>query len=229
MTDGDVRTPLAVLEELVDVRDRDVVDVGCGDGWLVRSLAGRGARVLGVDRFDAPLAVARAHQRVGGERYECADARWLPLHDGAVDVTILFNSLHHVEVDGLDDALAEARRVLRPGGLLYVQEPLAEGPYYEATRLIDDERQVRQAAQAALERVAGFARVETVGFRTPVRFDDFESFRDRHVLTKADRAAAFDAREAELRTGFARWSEHREDGWHFLQPTRADLLRRDGA
>jgi SAM-dependent methyltransferase len=123
----------------------------------------------------------------------------------------------------------EFLRVLRPDGLLYVQEPLAEGRYYEATRLVEDERDVRRAAADALERAPGFDAVRRTHFLAPVRFADFEAFRERHVLANTDRAATFEAHDAELRAAFERLAERDRDGWRFLQPTRVDLLRRGQA
>lgn len=48
-------------------------------------------------------------------------------------------------------ALAEAARVLRPGGHLYVSEPVYAGPLNDVIGLFHDEREVRAAAQAALD------------------------------------------------------------------------------
>jgi ubiquinone/menaquinone biosynthesis C-methylase UbiE len=57
----------------------------------------------------------------------------LPFAAAAFDLVLLFNSLHHVPVDRQGAALAEAARVLRPGGDLLVAEPLAEGPWFDSS------------------------------------------------------------------------------------------------
>src|SRR5262245_29132691 len=132
------RSPRDVLDEVLDEVPPDgsplIVDVGCGDGSLVRHLARRGAHAVGVEVGAEPLARARAHDTVADERYEQAGAQALPLDDGVADAVVFSNSLHHVPGELLDTALAEAARVLRPGGLVYVQEPVAEGAYFELLR-----------------------------------------------------------------------------------------------
>ena len=83
-------------------------------------------------------------------RYVEGAAEALPFPDASFDVVIFFNSLHHVSAESMDAALAEAARVLRRDGLLYVQEPSAQGPAFELLRPVNDETPVRKAAQQAL-------------------------------------------------------------------------------
>jgi SAM-dependent methyltransferase len=222
------RSPRDVLDEHLPDGAPLVVDVGCGDGSLVRHLARRGARAVGVEIGAEPLERARAHAPVGGERYEQAGAQDLPLDDGVADVVIFANSLHHVPGELLDTALAEAARVLRPGGLLFVQEPIADGPYFELLRPIDDETAVRAAAEEALARAVhhGLRQEHRITFASDVVHPDFASFRDRVVLADAERAEAFTGREAELRERFEASAERTDEGFRFRQPMRVDLLRR---
>jgi SAM-dependent methyltransferase len=222
------RSPRDVLDEILPAGDRVVVDVGCGDGALVRHLARRGARAVGVEVGEEPLARARAHEPVGGERYERAGAQALPLDDGVADAVVFANSLHHVPGELLDTALGEAARVLRDGGLLYVQEPLAEGSYFELLRPVDDETAVRAAAYAAIARAArhGLRHEREVRFDNDVVHADFASFRDRVVLADAARAEALGPIEAELRARFEATAERDERGFRFHQPMRVDVLRR---
>src|SRR4051794_25333932 len=169
------RADLDVLTELVAIGGRDVVDVGCGDGSLVRALAARGASALGVEV--SADAVARASARGGRCVLGSADA--LPLPDESADACLMMRSLHHVPPPRMARALAELRRVLRPDGVAYIVEPVASGAYFELVALVDDEREVRTLAQAAIAGAAGFAHVCTVEYDVPLHISSFSAFRER--------------------------------------------------
>jgi SAM-dependent methyltransferase len=202
-----------------------VLDVGCGDGSATRPLAARARALTGVEPSPPALAAAVAARSPAGERYVAGTAEALPVPAGAVDVVLFLNSLHHV--DDLGAALAEAARVLRPGGILYAQEPLAEGEYFALVRLVDDETGVREAAQAALRAPpAPLEAQEEVEYDTPVVHAGLAAFRERVLLADPGRAAAFDTRRAELEDGFAAAGEPDPEGVLFRQPTRVTLLRR---
>jgi SAM-dependent methyltransferase len=222
------RSPRDVLASVLPDGRPVVVDVGCGDGALVRWLEHRGARAIGIEVAAEPLARALEHDRVGAERYEQAGAQALPLADASADGVLFMNSLHHVPGELLDAALAEAARVLCPGGLVYVQEPVAEGPYFELLRPVDDETAVRAAAHAAIGRASGdgLEHEQEIRFDADVVHPDFAAFRDRVVLADADRAGAFAQVEPQLRERFEASAERTADGFRFRQPMRVDVLRR---
>lgn len=207
---------------------RDVVDIGCGQGGLVRELAALGARVVGVEISEDQLAGARRNDGGSGAEYAVGTAQALPLPDGSVDVAVFMRTLHHVPSGELGAALAEARRVLRPEGVVYVAEPLAEGDYFTLTSLVEDELEVRQAAQAALAGAArqGLDRARTVDYDVRVRVADVEAYRRRTVSVDPDRAEVFDARRGEIAAAFDRLGEPGgQDGERlFTQPMRADVL-----
>ncbi len=216
-----------LLDMLVAVNDRDVADVGCGDGWLARRLAARGARVVGIDPAPAALAAARAAPAVADERYALASAEALPLPNGACDAVIFFNSLHHVPVEQMEAAIGEAVRVCRPGGVVFVQEPLAEGPFFELMRPVSDETEVRAAAQDALARAParwGVA-ISQRTFAPTVRVRSFEAWCDHQRLVDPDRAAALHTHERELRERFDALGGA---GHAFAAPARVTLLRLPG-
>ena len=99
----------------------DVLDVGCGTGATLAAILEDlpQARALGIDLSPNMLDIARA--RLGDRaRLEVADAERLPLEDGSVDLALCVDSLHHYPHP--DAALAELRRVTRPGGGLVIGE-----------------------------------------------------------------------------------------------------------
>jgi SAM-dependent methyltransferase len=211
-----VRTDIDVLSELVPLDGRAVVDVGCGDGALVRALTARGASAVGVEVSEEAISRAYAHDPSG--RYLLGSAEALPLPDASADACVMMRSLHHVPPDAMAAALAELRRVLRDGGVAYVAEPVASGQYFELVSLIDDEREVRELAQAAIDAAPEFTRARTVEYDAPLRIAGFGMFRDRVVAADPERAVAFAAHEDALRSRFAAMTED-------TAPMRADLLR----
>ncbi len=95
------------------------LDVGCGDGTWCRYLAGRGTDVLGLDA-DAGALPARSsapRDQASGVGYVVGSAEALPFADGTFDAVTMSMVLHHVDPPR---ALAEAARVLSPGGVLLV-------------------------------------------------------------------------------------------------------------
>jgi ubiquinone/menaquinone biosynthesis C-methylase UbiE len=89
-----------------------VVDVGCGAGRAVAELADRGVRAVGIDVDDQMLAMAR--ERWPGREFRAGDACALPFGDGEAAGYRADKVVHTLAEPGR--ALAEARRVLAPGG-----------------------------------------------------------------------------------------------------------------
>ncbi len=219
-------TDLLMLEQSVVLEGRDVVDIGCGGGCLVRELSALGARVTGIEISAEQLAPAVAADVGTGARYLVGRAQSLPLADASVDVAVFMRALHHIPPEDLKLALSEARRVLRADGEVYVAEPLAEGDYFALTSIVEDERAVRLAAQTALARaaLAGLERVSTIDYDVQIRIADLGAFRARFVSVDPDRADIYDARRAELGEAFGRLGtagEQSGERW-FVQPMRAD-------
>jgi SAM-dependent methyltransferase len=226
-------TDTSMLERLVAPAGKDVVDIGCGGGALVRDLVAAGARPIGVEISEEQLATARSRDNGSGARYLVGRAEALPLGDGAVDVAVFMRSLHHVPPEHLRNGLREARRVLRPGGAVYVAEPLAEGDFFALTSLVEDELEVRRAAQAALAAAegVGLERAVTVDYDVTVCLADVDAFRSRTVSVDPERGPVFDARHEEIAAAFARLGTPgpRPGERCFVAPMRADVLRPLGA
>lgn len=222
------RKALEIIVERIPLAGKRIVDVGCGDGGFARALAGLGAKVVGVECGAEMLARARAATPAADETYLEGVGEALPVEDASADIVIFMNSLHHVPIPHMDQALAEAARVLAPGGVILVNEPVADGDFFQLTRLVDDETQVRAAALAALGRAMTsglLVEQAEILYLNPVRFADYEAFAQRMGLIDATRKAKVAADEATLRARFTALSAPHPDGGRcFDQPARLYLL-----
>lgn len=208
-----------------------ILDVGCGEGGLVRFLTREGARVVGLECSAVQLHRAGAAPRLGEESYVFGQGEDLPFEDRSFDAVVFSNSLHHVAPARMDRALTEAGRVLRPGGLLYVAEPLAEGPLFELMLPVEDETAVRAAARAALQRRAQppvFDGLREIRYVAAAKYRDFEAFKAQVLGVDPARRAAFEAAEDKLRAGFRKAAVLRDAAAFIDQPFRLTLSRRCG-
>ena len=123
----------ATLALLPDVRDRDVLDAGCGHGWYCQWLLDRGARVVGVDRSVrmAGLATKRLGNRariIHGDVSDLGDV----LADATFDIVLSSLVLHYV--DDVGKAFCEFARLLRPAGRLVLS---THHPTHDAKSVAD--------------------------------------------------------------------------------------------
>jgi hypothetical protein len=223
-------TDVEMLRRHAELSDSDVLDVGCGHGRLTRELAVLGARVTGIEVSEQQLAAARAaDDGTRGTRYLVGRAEAIPLPDASFDLVVFRASLHHVAVEQMPAALREAARVVRPGGLVYVAEPLAEGDFYALVSIVDDEDEVRDAAQRALAAAAsaGLSRVATEDYELAALAGDLDTLRRRMVAVDPERGAVFDAHRHALQRGFDELGEPAEEGGRrFTETMRAVVLSR---
>jgi ubiquinone/menaquinone biosynthesis C-methylase UbiE len=118
---GKAHQTLLERAELAD--GQRVLEIGSGTGNLTlrAKRASPGAELVGVD--PDPLALARAQRKLHGERgirFDHGYAQKLPYADGEFDRVLSSLMLHHLDSDAKAAALAEAFRVLRPGGRLHL-------------------------------------------------------------------------------------------------------------
>lgn len=111
------RNPWVIAEIQSVFSQAKVLDIGCGAGLLSNELSRQGMDVTGVDISEASLAVARRYDTAGRVNYRSCDANQLPFADGSFDVACALDFLEHVETPS--KVVAEAARVLRPGGLFF--------------------------------------------------------------------------------------------------------------
>jgi len=108
-----------------------VVDIGTGRGELLRVALERGAaRAIGVE-YSAD-AVELARKTCPPAELHLADARAIPLADGIADLVTLLDVAEHLAPTELDGTLAEAHRLLKPGGRLLVHT-FPTRTFYEVT------------------------------------------------------------------------------------------------
>lgn len=99
----------------------DVADLGCGEGYLAIEAARWARRVTAIDRSTDVLERGKAlasRRRVRNITWKRGELEHLPLADASVDIALLSQALHHAAHP--DRALAEAHRILRPGGRVLV-------------------------------------------------------------------------------------------------------------
>ncbi len=164
---------------------------------------------------------------VPGLRFRPGGAERIDLDDASCELVVMMKSLHHVPGNLMDGAFAEIRRVLAPGGHLYISEPVYDGPFNDIVRLFHDEGAVRAAAHAALKR-ADHAKVLGIvaerEFMAPLFFRDFADFERRIIQATHSEHVLTDALKKVVR---ARLDAHlTPEGARFVRPMRIDLMRK---
>lgn len=220
---------LDLLDELVPLKAQKIIELGCGSARLARHLLKRWplCRITALE-VDAVQHAKNLATPQDGLTFVVAGAQAVPFADASFDLALMLKSLHHVPMAAMDQALAEVARVVRPGGFLYVSEPIYGGAMNELARLYNDEGVVRPAAQAALDRALAngqhWAEIAERRFAQEVRFASFDDFAQRMMYPSFADHRIDEAMLERVRVAFE--PHCGEQGADFVRPMQVRLLRR---
>src|SRR5262245_44433077 len=122
----------ALLQACGAVRDLDVLDLGCGQGWFSRQLANRAARVIGIDWSPRLITHARRHEEEAplGISYELLDAARIGERFDPASFDLLTACMSIADMPRPGRTLAAARSLLRRQGRIVMSIP---NPVTDAT------------------------------------------------------------------------------------------------
>jgi ubiquinone/menaquinone biosynthesis C-methylase UbiE len=109
------------------------LDIGCGHGWYAHEMQGLGFCMVGCDLAASQAANAAKHAREQGHQalFNVGSATELPYPSNHFDFAYSINVFHHViDPGGQEKAFAEVVRVLKPGGVFFLQEINTENPLF---------------------------------------------------------------------------------------------------
>jgi ubiquinone/menaquinone biosynthesis C-methylase UbiE len=206
-----------------------VLELGCGRARMTRAIA---------ERFPIDSMVATEVDRIQHEKnlmiddlprveFRYGGAEAIDAADGSFDRVFMFKSLHHVPPESMAASMAEIARVLKPGGLAWISEPVYAGPFNDILRLFHDEKEMREAAFTAVREAvdSGLFELERQIFcSTQSSYRDFADFEDRILKVTHTRHRLDEALYREVRERFM--AHMGEDGARFDNPIRVDLLRK---
>jgi len=206
-----------------------VLELGCGKADKTRTLAqtGRVKEIIALEVDQIQHARNLQVTDLPQVSFRQGGAEAIPLPDASVDIVLMFKSLHHVPMAQMDVALREIARVLKPGGVAWISEPVYAGDLNEVFKLFHDEKIVREAAFAALCKAVetGLLRSQAqLFFNTRSFFENFEQFDQRMIqVTHTDHQLAPELYQ-QVRDKFSSFLT--PEGATFQNPQRVDVLRK---
>ncbi|MDE2439960.1 MAG: methyltransferase domain-containing protein [Betaproteobacteria bacterium] len=206
-----------------------VLELGCGKAEKTRTLAesGRVAEIVALEVDTIQHARNLEITDLSRVRFCHGGAEAIPADDNSVDIVLMFKSLHHVPMPHMDQALSEITRVLKPGGLAWISEPVYAGDLNEVFKLFHDEKVVREAAFAAICKAVDDGRLlleRELFFNTRSFFENFAQFDQRMIQVTHSNHQLSPAMYQQVREKFESYLT--PEGATFLNPQRVDLLRK---
>jgi len=220
--DWGYQTDHEVIDALLEVDGKFIVDTGCGDGALCRHLAGRGARVLGIEPNPEQAKINSAAAVVSNVGFKQAGAAAIPVEASSVDGVVFKNSLHHMHAPNFEKIFNELARILKASGFLFVIEPIANGSYQHVMEPFHNETSVRLSAYNALLKYAAplFSSVREIYYDVDVTFDSFNDYATRYESSTFNNYTG-DVRQAEVQRRFNE-CENSHGSYTLTQPMRVN-------
>lgn len=216
-----------VITGLLPLEGASVLELGCGKAEKTYFIAQKAASILALEVDETQLAMHKDGAPSKNIRFEHGGAEKIPASNDSFDLVLMFKSLHHVPAELMEMAFSEIHRVLKPGGMAYISEPVFAGEFNEILRLFHDEQTVRELAFAAVKNAVSsgqFSLVQQTFFSQPIHFENFDQLEQQVIKVTHTEHRLSSILLDEVRSAF---DKHMTPaGADFQMPIRVDLLRK---
>lgn len=220
---------LELLTRRLDLPKATILELGCGRARMTRLIAEQApdSRLIAAEVDEIQHEKNLSSESPIQIEFVLAGAEDIPAEASSIDIVLMFKSLHHVPAELMPVAFQEIHRVLKPGGSLWISEPVFAGKFNEILRLFHDEQQVREQAFLATQNAVTQGLFELAGeifCSVESHFADFREFEEQIIQVTHTNHQLSSAIHEKVKRLF---NQHvRPQGALFHNPVRIDHLRK---
>lgn len=170
------------IEKYVLFEKMSVLEIGCGNGSRSIQIAKKCQTLVAIEPNVKNIEMAQKINSASNIEYRLGAAEVLGFENERFDIVFFTLSLHHVQVDKMNEAISEAIRVTKKGGFVIFLEPFFKGSYFESEILFEagcgDERAAKAFAYYQMLRHKGYVEIAELQDETMFTFDSVQDFID---------------------------------------------------
>lgn len=216
---------LKILSE-IDLSDKKIIDVGCGDGWLLEWLCNYVRYGIGIDPSKKQINIAKNKVNNKKISFKNIDAENIFKLNKKFDLLFYFNSFHHIPEKSMFDVLNKSSNCMNKNSFLIIIEPLAKGNFYKFMKDIDDEHFIRLKAY---ENILNCKKAQLI-IKKEILYEEVKSFNNYkqciNFLKNIDkkRISYIKRNIVELENKFHSLAIRNVSKFEFVQPMRMNIL-----
>tara|TARA_B100000686_G_C16803998_1_gene988422 strand:- start:1861 stop:2559 length:699 start_codon:yes stop_codon:yes gene_type:complete len=214
-----------ILSE-VDLNNKDILDIGCGDGWFLFWSHNFIKSGLGIDPSKEQINLAETRNNNNKISFKNIGAENISNINKKFDLIFYFNSFHHIPEKLMFASLSQISKCMNIDGLLIIVEPIARGSFYDFMKEIDDEYYVRLKAY---ENILNCNKAKLM-LKKEIFYEEIKSFNDYeqciHFLKNVDkkRVSYIEENIAYIKNKFYDLANNNKNKFEFIQPMRMNIL-----
>jgi len=217
------------IVETFNLNNKVILELGCGAASMTKKIADTGyERKVIAYEVDALQHEKNLNLKLDNVEFVLSGAQNILQPDSSVDAVFMFKSFHHIPKDLMPKALEEIKRVLKPGGLAYISEPLFQGQQNELIAMFHDEEQVRIDAFEAIKTFVDKHELKLfkeMFFYQESAYENFDDFKRKQMNLSYNDDNISKELEDKIKAKYLSFA-NKDESAYFLKPFRVDILQK---